>query len=463
MFTSSYLENKNTLKTMLRSDDSFDVIERNIILGGKSAVIFYVNGLVKDAVMEKILEFMLKNASPKNLSSASAFAETTVPYVEITIVPNPDDVVKNVLSGIPCLLAEDFSECIAFDMRTYPQRDTSEPEDEKVLRGSRDGFVETVISNVALIRRRIRNPDFITKAMTVGKSSKTDVIVCYMDTRVDKTLLKNLTDRISALDVDALKMNQQSLIEALYKKRWYNPFPKVRYTERPDIAAAVCLKGNIVVLVDNAPSALLIPTSVFDVLGEADDYYFPPITGTYIRLCRYLISLLSVVLSPLWLLALQNPSHVPALFAFTLQTEPVNIPIFWQLLIIEIGIDGLRLASLHTPNSLTSAMGIIGAIAFSQFGIDAGWFCTASVLYTAFVTIANYSQPNYEMGYSLKYMRLLLMTLTYIFNLIGFLSGLLIIFLLMLTNETISGKSYLYPLIPFHPKELRKKLTRTRF
>ena len=450
------------LARLLRSDECFDIIERHIVIAKKKAVIFYINGLIKDDIMEKLMEFFYNNTRPEYLSSAQEFTRHCVPYVEISVVDKPDDVVKNVLSGIPCMMAEGFTSAIAFDMRTYPQRSTSEPEDDKVLRGSKDGFVETVIFNSALIRRRIRSSNFITKAMTVGRESKSDIIICYMDNKVDHKLLKNITERIKGLDIANLSMNQQSLIEALYQKKWLNPFPKIKYTERPDVAAAVCLKGNIVILVDNSPSALLIPTSIFDVLEEADDYYFPPITGTYIRVTRYLITIVSVILTPLWLLCLQNPDKVPQIFTFVLHTEPINLPIYWQLIIMELCIDGLRLAALHTPSSLTSAIGIIGAIAFSQFAIDAGWFTTASALYVAFVTIANYSQPNYELGFSLKYARFILLTATYIGNIIGFIIGLVIIFALLACNKTISGKSYLYPLIPFKPNELKKKLTRTR-
>ncbi len=462
IFSTSYESNRQLISGMLRADECFDIIERHIVIAGKKAVIFYINGLIKDDIMEKLMEFFYNNTRPEYLISAEEFTRHCVPYVEISVVKDDREVVKNVLSGIPCLIAEGFTAAIAFDMRTYPQRNTSEPEDDKVLRGSKDGFVETVIFNSALIRRRIRSSNFITKAMTVGRESKSDVIICYMDNKVDHKLLHNITDRIKNLDIANLSMNQQSLIEALYQKKWLNPFPKIKYTERPDVAAAVCLKGNIVILVDNSPSALLIPTSIFDVLEEADDYYFPPITGTYIRITRYLITIVSVILTPLWLLCLQNPEHVPPVFAFVLHTEPVNLPIYWQLIIMELCIDGLRLAALHTPSSLTSAIGIIGAIAFSQFAIDAGWFTTASALYVAFVTIANYSQPNYELGFSLKYARFILLTATYIGNFIGFIAGIVIIIALLASNKTISGKSYLYPLIPFKPQELKKKLTRTR-
>ncbi len=462
MFTNSFEKNKEMLVRELRCDECFDIIERNIVIADKKAVIFYINGLVKDEVMEKIMEFFYRDVKKQHLKDARTFAQHCVPYVEINFHKDEKDVIKTVLSGLPCLIAEGFTECLSFDMRTYPQRSTSEPDDDKVLRGSKDGFVETVIFNCALIRRRIRDTNFITKAMTVGRESKTDVIVCYMDNRVDKTLLNSLLKRIKNLDVSALSMNQQSLIEALYPKRWLNPFPKVKYTERPDVAAAVALKGNIVILVDNSPSALLIPTSIFDVLEEADDYYFPPIIGTYIRIARYLIVIVSILLTPLWILAIQNPENVPKFFKFVLPTASANIPPYWQLILIEIGIDGLRLATLHTPTSLTSTIGIIGAIAFSQFAIDSGWFTIECTFYMAFVTIANYSQPNYELGYSIKFIRVMLLTLSHFLNYLGFVLGLVFIFVLLLTNKTISGKSYLYPLIPFKPKELMKKVTRIR-
>lgn len=257
-------------------------------------------------------------------------------------------------------------------------------------------------------------------------------------------------------------MNQQSLIEALYKRVWYNPFPKVKYTERPDTAASAILEGNIVILVDNAPSALLMPTSIFDVLEEADDYYFSPVVGTYLKLSRYFITILSVFITPLWLLALQNPQQCPDIFKFILIDEPQNVPIFWQLILMEIGIDGLRLAALNTPNSLTTPLSIIGAIALSEFAVESGWVCMEAILYMAIVTVANYTQPNYELGYSLKFCRVLLLCLTYIFNIWGFIAAFVINLLLICFNRTLSDKSYLYPLIPFNAGEFLRKIIRVR-
>lgn len=462
MLTNDFENNRQVLKNALRSDSCFDIIERQITINNKKAVMFYIDGFVKDDTMEHIMEFFYTSASDDMLTDARTFASYCVPYVEVDVLHKVDDIVKNVLSGISCIIIDGFCDCVMLDMRTYPQRATSEPKDDKVLRGSKDGFVETLIFNCALIRRRIRDPQFTTTVLSAGKSSQTDIVLCYMDNKVDKSLLKSLKEKIQNLNIDSLSMNQQSLIEALYPKKWFNPFPKAKYTERPDVAAAVCLKGNIIILVDNSPSALLLPTSIFEVLEEADDYYFPPITGTYIRIARYLITILSVILTPLWLLCIQNPSLVPESFSFIIPTDSTHIPIFLQLILIEIGIDGLRMAALNTPDSLSTSLSIVGAIAFSEFAVDTGWLSKEVIFYMAFVTIANYSQPSYELGYSLKFLRLILLVLTKLFNIWGFISGIILNLVLLFTNKTLSGKSYMYPLYPLHPKELLLKLTRIR-
>ena len=462
MFTTDYNTNLNILSTALRSDKSFDLVKRELVISDRRAALFFVDGLLKDDIAEKILEFFYKNVKDENFKSALYFSQSSVPYVEVEVSADLKKVCTDVLSGISALLIEGFSEVILLDTRTYPQRSTSEPDNDKVLRGSRDGFVETLINNTALIRRRIRDTELTVKAYSIGTQSHTDVAVVYMESKADKKLLENLDKRLRAINVPSLTMNQQSLVETLYKNFWYNPFPKVKHTERPDTAASAVLEGNIVILVDNAPSALLLPTSIFDVLEEADDYYFPPVTGTYLKLARYFITIITVFITPVWLLALQNPDYCPEAFRFVLLDEPQNIPVFWQLMLMEIGIDGLRLAALNTPNSLTTPLSIIGAIALSEFAVESGWVCMEAILYMALVTVANYTQPNFELGYSLKFCRVLLLVLTYILNVWGFALGFIINLVLLCTNRTLSNKSYLYPLIPFNGKEFLRKILRVR-
>lgn len=462
MFTTDYNTNLQIISDALRSEQSFDLVKRDLIIADRKAALFFIDGLLKDDITEKILEFFYKNVKDENFKSALYFAQSSVHYVEVEVTSDLKKICTDVLSGISALIIEDFTEVILLDTRTYPQRSTSEPDNDKVLRGSRDGFVETLINNTALIRRRIRDTNLTVKAYSVGTQSHTDIAVIYMENKVDKKLLANLDKRLKAIDVPSLTMNQQSLVEALYKNLWYNPFPKVKHTERPDTTASAILDGNIVILVDNAPSALLLPTSIFDVLEEADDYYFPPVTGTYLKLARYFITIVTVLITPLWLLALQNPDYCPEFFRFVLLDEPQNIPVFWQLILMEVGIDGLRLAALNTPNSLTTPLSIIGAIALSEFAVESGWVSMEAILYMALVTVANFTQPNFELGYSFKFCRVLLLVLTYIFNVWGFIIAFIINLVLLCTNRTLSSKSYLYPLVPFNGKEFLRKILRIR-
>ena len=373
-----------------------------------------------------------------------------------------DKLVTQMLSGMTVLLIDGFDQGVLIDARTYPQRPSAEPDKDKTFRGSKDGFVETLIFNTALIRRRIRDADLRVEYHQVGTRSKTDVALVYMGSMVDKKLLDQIRHKLRTAKVDALTMNQESLSEVLVRHRWYNPFPKFKYTERPDTTAAQVLEGDLILLVDNSPSALILPATIFDVIEEANDYYFPPITGTYLRLTRFLVTFLTTVLTPTWLMLLKNPQLIPDWLAFIKVEDPVNISIFAQLIILELAVDGLKLASLNTPNMLTTTLSMLGAVIVGDFAVKSGWFVPQAMLYMALVAIANYAQPGYELSYALKFMRLILLLLTGFFSLPGYIIGYVVIFLILVSNRTLSGQCYLYPLIPFNYKEFKKKLLRIR-
>jgi len=374
---------------------------------------------------------------------AAAFATTCIPYVEVDVIGDFDQIFRNLLSGVTCLFIDGYQACLAIDCRTYPARSVDEPDKDKSLRGSRDGFVETIVFNTALMRRRIRDRHLVMKMLEVGESSRTDVALCYMDDRVDQELLKNLNYRIRDIKVDDLRMNQQSLAECLFKRKWYNPFPKFKFTERPDTAAACLLEGKVVILVDNSPSAMILPTSILDIIEEANDYYFPTLTGMYLKISRALITFLTIFLTPVFLLFMQNLSWLPKIFAFVAVKDTVNIPLIFQLLMLEVAIDGLRLAALNTPSMLSTPLSVIAGLVMGEFSVKSGWFNAEVMLYMAFVAVANYTQPNFELGYALKFMRLELLVLTAVFNWIGFLAGTVIVICSICFNKTLSGRSYL--------------------
>ena len=447
---------------LLRVNENFDVVYRVIQIGGRDACVYFVDGFAKDDTLLRILQGFTSLKPDAVPQTAHEFSKLFIPYGEVELLTDDAEIAVQVLSGVPCLFVDGYSKCFAIDCRTYPARGVSEPEKDKVMRGSRDGFVETLVFNTALIRRRIRDPKLSIEIMTAGESSHTDIAICYMENRVDQKLLSTIKKRIRDLEVDALTMNQESLAECLFPYKWFNPFPKFKFSERPDSSAASLLEGNIVILVDTSPSAMILPSSVFDIIEEADDYYFPPITGTYLRLTRMTISALSLFLTPTWLMFMQNTELIPDWLAFIRLSDPYNVPLIWQLLILEFAIDGLRLAAVNTPSMLTTPLSVIAGIVLGEYAVKSGWFNSETMLYMAFVTVANYSQASFELGYAMKFMRVIILILTALFNLWGYAAGIVFTICAIVFNRTIAGKSYIYPLIPFHWSELRKRFFRGR-
>lgn len=455
-------DNISCLKEQLALGASFDLVYRVIHVGGREACICYIDGFCKDELMQKMLQHFMDIKEEEMPADAHEMSKKKIPYVEVDIQSEWDQILYFILSGVFALFIDGYDHCLMIDSRTYPARSVSEPEKDKALRGSKDGFVETIVFNTALIRRRIRSTDLRMEMLQAGKSSRTDIVLCYMDSRVDQEFLSAVRTKIRDIDVDALTMNQESLAECLFDRKWYNPFPKFKYTERPDTAAAQILEGDLVILVDNSPSAMITPTSVFDIVEEADDYYFPPITGSYLRLSRFLIAWLTYFVTPTFLLLMLNPQWIPESFRFITVKEPSNIPLIWQFLILELAIDGLRLAAVNTPNMLSTPLSVMAALVLGEFSVNSGWFNSEVMLYMAFVAIASYTQQNYELSYAIKFMRIINLILTQLAGIYGYLASVLLFVISVLTNKTISGKSYVYPLIPFSPGQLAQRLVRPR-
>lgn len=441
--SASFEENIRYMNEILPIKESFDIIRREMEIGGKASVFYYIDGFIKDEAMLKIMDSFLSVSEKDMPGDAEEFIQKNVPYVEVDILEDFDQVIRNVLSGPAVLFIDGYKECIAIDCRTYPARSVDEPDKDRSLRGSRDGFVETIVFNTALMRRRIRDPHLVMEMTEAGQTSRTDIALCYMQDRVDPELLKNLKNRIESLQIDDLRMNQQSLAEALFKRKWFNPFPKFKFTERPDTAAACLLEGKVVILVDNSPSAMILPTSILDMIEEANDYYFPTVTAVYLKVTRGLITIATVFFTPLYLLFMQNQDWLPKAFEFVAVRDTVNIPLIFQFLLLELSIDGLRLAAMNTPTMLSTPLSVIAGIVMGEFSVQSGWFNSEVMLYMAFVAVANYTQPNFELGYALKFMRLLLLVLTAVFDLYGFIIGCILVLCFLIFNKTLSGRSYL--------------------
>ena len=259
-------EKLNTrLKEQMQTDLNFDIVVKPLLVQGIHMSLYFVDGFAKDEILEKMMEFLLKADIKECVETQDiqTFCDSWLSYLEVDVQPDFAAMITSVLSGSVLMIVEGYEEGIVIDARTYPTRSMQEPEDDKVLRGSRDGFVETLIFNTALIRRRIRDTHLRMEYHTLGSMSKSDIVLCYMDGLADQDLLDDIRRKLSEIHVEALTMAQESLAEALVPHKWLNPFPKVRYTERPDAASSNILEGKVILMIDNSPSVLILPTSFF--------------------------------------------------------------------------------------------------------------------------------------------------------------------------------------------------------
>lgn len=460
--SNDYRENVRVLDALLGVGRSCDMVSRDYLIGGRRARLWVVDGFGSDSILERMGAFWL-TLKPENvmcLTEMQDFLDRYITFSESNVTFDISDAVTSVFLGKSLLAVEGLAGVALMDAKGYPSRSVNEPPDGKVLRGSHDGFVEAVVPNMALLRRRIRDPHLTMEGHKVGSRTHNDAVLCYLDDKVDQDLLRKLRGKLLGLDVRSLSMAQESLAEAIRPKQWYNPFPKVRYTERPDAAAASIMEGSIVLMVDNSPSVMILPTGFFDFTQESNDYYFPPLVGTYLRVLRVTVFLLSLFITPAWYLMVSEPNRLPGWLNFLSSPEPVSLSLLSQLLVVEFLIDVLKLASLNTPDSLSNSFSMLGALVLGDFAVQAGWLGPEVLVYMAFVSVAGFAQPSYELGYAFKLLRVALLLVTAAFDVWGFCLGVVGIFVLLCTTKPLVGKGYLYPLVPFNGKALLRLLVR---
>ncbi|HYE67998.1 MAG TPA: spore germination protein [Anaerovoracaceae bacterium] len=464
MENNKFNEYVNYFRKALSIGESFDIGERNVIVGGREVYLYYVEGFLKSEIMEQMFHVLL--SIPKKemdeRQNAAEFIKYHLSYAQSVTEKNTDKMIKSLLSGLLLMVIDGYSEVIVIDLRTYPVRSVQEPEKEKSLRGAKDGFVETLLFNTNLIRRRIRDPRLICEIHTVGSTSKTDVCIVYVKGLVDEKVLKQIRDKIDGIQQDTLTVGDQSLVEAIGKSRWMNPFPKVRYTQRPDVVCAHLTEGKLAILVDNSPTAVMVPTCIFDFIQDTDDYYFPIATGNYFRFLRVINMIAVIFLTPVYLLMAEGDIPIIPRLEFFFPDEGYAMPLFAQFLLLELAIDGLKLASLNTPSSLGTSLSVVGALILGSFAVDSGWFIPQTILCMAVLALAGFTQPSIELGYAIKFMRVLILIGAAILGVWGALAALIINFIVLARTKNVVGACYLYPLIPFHWETLRNLIFRTR-
>ena len=462
--TNNLEQNVQFIRNELNLGKSFDIIERILDIHNTKFYCYFLDGFIKDTNMEYVRRDMynLDINEFHKINSAKSLVEKSLSSIEASTENDIGKLITAVLSGQTIMIGKDFNEAIVLDYRTYPARGVEEPEKERVLRGSHEGFVETIVFNTALIRRRIRDPHLTFEMHNMGSISKTDVAVGYLSNKVKKDTLEKVTKLIEDLKIKALTLGDQSFVEVVNSSSWLNPYPKVRYTERPDVVAAQIIEGNVVILIDNTPSALILPSNVFDFIQSVDEYYMPILTGNYLKLIRIAVMFVNLFLTPVYVLLIDNPLWLSDRLSFLLPKEPYSIPIFLQFLIAEIAIDGLKLASLNTPNALGTSLSIIGGLILGDYTVQTGWFIPQTILYVSIVALSSFVQPSIEFSFALKFSRIILLLGTGLFGTYGFVIGILINLVIVASTKTITGERYLYPLIPFNWNALKHVIFRMK-
>ncbi|MFZ3588144.1 spore germination protein [Bacillus sp. DJP31] len=452
-------ENLVYLKQELGVDKSFDVIQLDQEYAGRKMSFFLIDGFVKDDILHYLMK-LLSTLEPQQLepNPLEKLLKTHVPYVEIEKVDDLDAVVDTVLAGPTALIVDGIDYAIMIDARTYPVRGPQEPDLERVVRGARDGYVETIVFNTALTRRRVRDRTLRMEYMQVGRRSKTDICVCYIEDIAEERQVKAVKDSISKIDTDGLPMAEKT-IEEFISGRHLNPYPVVRYTERPDTAAAHLYEGHVLIIVDGSPSVMITPTTFWHHLQHAEEYRNKPVVGAYLRLVRFVAVWASLFLLPLWYLFAVQPELLPEALSFIGPNNVGAVPLIAQFLIIEIGLDMLRMAAIHTPSALATALGLVAALMVGQVAVEVGLLSNEVILYFAIAAIGSFATPSYEMSLANRIVRLLFLILTAIGGVIGLVIG-MTAWLVMLVRMKSFNLPYLWPFIPFSYRAMRDVLFR---
>lgn len=456
----NYQENVDYLNQELGVPDSFDIVLREMSIGGKRVAIYSVNGMVNTQVASMIIDALIDlERSDLIVNALEKLVKGRIVNLQVSEVQTMDKVFYFMLSGPMAIFVEGQDKAIIVDARTYPARTPQEPDIERVTRGSRDGFTETLVMNTALIRRRLRDPKLRMKLVQVGGRSKTDVCIAYIEDITNLDLVKKIQKDVQGIKIDGIPMAEKSVEEFILGSKFWNPYPRVRYTERPDVAAIHLLEGYVILIVDTSPSVMIAPSTFWSHVQHAEEYRQEPVVGAYLRWIRFAGIFAALFLLPLWLGAALNPQLLPDWLSFIGVTKPAKVSLLIQVILAEVGVDLLRLGTIHTPGPLGTALGLIAAFMLGDIAVKVGLFTPEVVLYIAIVSVGTFATPSYELGLANRLSRLFMVIMTGLFNFIGFGIGAAAVFFLLWRTKSF-GVPYLWPLLPFDYKAMKRILVR---
>ena len=453
-------DNINYLKELLGIGENFDIIFREFRVGRKKAASFSINGMTNDILLAEIFkEIVAEKSEELSINTLQKIFFTRAVHTQVKQANNLNDIVTSLLSGELVFFIDGEEQAMIIDARAYPIRTPSESNIEKVTRGSRDSFVETIVFNTALIRRRLRDPNLRYEITKVGIRSQTDIAVCYIKDVTNPDLVKTVKQRLNEINIDGVPMAEKAIEEYIVGGSKWNPLPKVRYTERPDVAAVHLLEGHVCLIVDTSPNIMILPTTFWHHVQHVEEFRQNVVTGSFLRLVRLSAVGFSLLLPPLWLAMVLQRQLLPESLAFLGPRDTGVIPLGIQFIMAEIGVEMVRMATVHVPAAQSTALGFIGAFMLGQFATDVGLFGNETIFYTAVAVVGTFATPSVELALAIRFFRIVLITLVMLFKLPGLIAGLIGVALLFGLTKSF-GVSYLWPAIPFNFTALKDVLFR---
>ncbi|WP_051250737.1 spore germination protein [Paenibacillus harenae] len=445
--------------------DSPDIIVRKFEIGTSqtAAGAVYMDGITdKNMVNQYILQSLMLDADSRHLdqdqSVLSYINDNALSVGEVFILKDWDSVILAVLSGDTVIFIEDTDEAISGNTKGGEQRTISEPSTQVVIRGPKDGFTESIGTNVSLIRRRIKSPNVRLEPFKIGTETKTAVAIMYLQGKVENSLVQELRNRLQHIRIESLTGSEH--LEELIQDQKMTPFPTLTNTERPDAVTNHILDGRIVIFVDGTPFNLIAPITFFKNFQSVEDYYMRPEAAAAIQFLRYASLLISLFGPSIYIAAItfhQEMIPTPLLLSLAAQRESVPFPAFIEALMMEFTFEILREAGIRMPRAIGQAVSIVGALVLGQAAVEAGIISSAMVIVVAITGISSFANPTYSMALSIRLIRFLMMVAAALLGFYG-IAILSIILIAHMCGLTSLGVPYMTHIAPFVPEDQRKTL-----
>lgn len=432
MISNKLDDNITIIEETLPINTSYDFMTRTLYFGENKVYCIGLNGLSNAELLQRIFSD-LQSDPHSIINNLHQYVNSHIGYVQTSICKKMDEAISNILSGCSVLFVDSFDLAIIIDTREYPSRNIQEPTTEKVLRGAKECFIESIVTNTALIRRRIKKPQLTFEMFTIGTESMTNVAIAYTDYQSSADLINELRYKFSSIDATTLTLGSKSLEELLIKRHWYTPMPSAFTTERPDVACSYIAEGHVAIIVDNSPSVIILPCTIFQFTQAPADYYKSLTMGNYVRFIRFICILLGLFTLPVFMI---------------LQNSISSIRMFVYALAIEFTLDLFKYSSAHAPNEYSSSLSLIGGLILSDSAIKLNWTSPEIIFYGALTMLATMALSHIEFAEAIRLYRLLLVLFTGIGGIYGFVIGFILLIFSIIKTPTFAGRSYFWPIYP---------------